>query len=211
MSAVRRLLPLAWEALLLELALYRSLARWVARTPDVPQGSTPIGYAQLAGPMIWLWIFGSATEVVVVEVVLRSWDHPVSEAIRLPLLVLGVWGVLWMLGMLASYRVRPHLLAEDHLVARSGARTRVVVPLEAVESTRTVEHELPGVIKSLHLEDDLLLVGVSSQTNLELVLARPKTLETSGGPMTATRVGVWVDDPRGVAAALRLRLSAPSR
>jgi hypothetical protein len=26
-----------------ELALYRSLARWIARRPDVPAGATPIG------------------------------------------------------------------------------------------------------------------------------------------------------------------------
>ncbi|QBX55416.1 hypothetical protein EXE58_08085 [Nocardioides seonyuensis] len=211
MTGVRRLLAPAREALLLEVALYRSLARWLARRPDVPAGATPVGYGQLAAPMMWLWIFGSATEVIVVEVLMRHWDNPVTSALRTPLLVLGVWGVLWMLGMLASYRVRPHLLLDDRLIARSGARTRVVVPLGAVESTRTVEHELPGVIRSLHVEEGLVLVGVSSQTNLELVLSGPTVLETSGGAVTATRVAVWVDDPRGVAATLRLRRSAPSR
>ena len=102
--SLRRLPALAWEALLLELALYRSLARWVARRPDVPSYATPIGYAQLVGPMLWLWIFGSATEVVVIEVVLREVDAGWAEAIRLPLLVVGIWGVLWMLGLMAAYR-----------------------------------------------------------------------------------------------------------
>jgi hypothetical protein len=37
-----------------ELALYRSLVRWTARRPDVPVGAVAIGYAQLAGPMLWL-------------------------------------------------------------------------------------------------------------------------------------------------------------
>ena len=211
MTRVRPVLALGWEALLLELALYRSLARWVVRRPDVPAGTTAIGYAQLAGPMLWLWIFGSATEVVVVEVLLRHWDSPISDAVRLPVLVLGVWGVLWMLGMLASYRVRPHVLTDEVLTIRSGARTRVVVPLDAIESTRGVQHDLPGVIKSLHAEDDLLLVGVSSSTNLELVLARPTTLDTSSGPITASRVGLWVDEPREVSATLRRLRSAPSR
>lgn len=107
MRHARRVAALAREALLLELALYRSLARWIARRPDVPRGATPIPYGRLAAPMIWLWTFGSATEVVVIEVVLRSIDAGWAEAIRLPLLALGVWGVLWMLGMLASYRVGP--------------------------------------------------------------------------------------------------------
>ena len=144
MTRVRRVLALGWEALLLELALYRSLARWVVRRPDVPAGTTAIGYAQLAGPMLWLWIFGSATEVVVVEVLLRHWDSPISDAVRFPVLVLGVWGVLWMLGMLASYRVRPHVLTDEVLTIRSGARTRVVVPLDAIESTRGVQRGWRG-------------------------------------------------------------------
>lgn len=207
MTPLRRLAGLAWEALLLELALYRSLARWVARRPDVPAASTPIGYGRLAGPMMWLWIFGSAVEVVVLDLVLHRWLPP----LRLPFLVLGVWGVLWMLGLLASMRVRPHLLSDTELVVRSGARTRVVVPLAALADTRGVTHRLPGVVRTLHEDDGLLLVGLGSETNLELVLSSPTTLATSGGPRTVSRVGLWVDDPREVAATLRRLRSAPLR
>lgn len=213
-SVVRRLPALAWEALLLELALYRSLARWVARRPDVPREAEPIGYSRLVVPMLWLWIFGSAVEVVVLDVVLHRW----WPAGRLPFLVLGIWGVLWMLGMLASMRVRPHLLTDTVIVLRSGARTRVVVPLETVVSTRLVEHELPGVVKSLHVEEEtpesgslaLVLVGVGSRTNLELVLGGPTRLHTSTGEVTASRVGLWADEPREVADLLRRRRSAQS-
>lgn len=200
----RRMMRLAWEALLLELALYRSLARWILRRPDVPGDATAIGYAQLVAPMLWLWIFGSATEVVVVEMVLRSIDTGWAHAFRLPLLVIGIWGVLWMLGMMAAYRVRPHLLSTDRLRVRNSARTWVDVPMEVVESARSAEHEVPGVVKSLHIEDGLLLVGVSSRTNLELKLTGPVTLATSKGPAQAiTRVGLWVDDPRDVVSQLQ--------
>ncbi len=201
--SLRRLPALAWEALLLELALYRSLARWVARRPDVPSYATPIGYAQLVGPMLWLWIFGSATEVVVIEVVLREVDAGWAEAIRLPLLVVGIWGVLWMLGLMAAYRVRPHLLTHDELRIRNGARTWVDVPLDAVATTQTTEHESPGMIRAVHHKDGLFLVGVSSRTNFELALNGPTVLSTSKGEITADRVGLWVDEPRLVAGQLR--------
>jgi hypothetical protein len=153
-----------------------------------------------------LWIFGSTVEVIVVEVVLRHLDQPWAATLRTPLLVLGIWGVLWMLGMLASYRVRPHLLTDADLRVRSGARTWLVVPLEAVESTRPVEHEVPGVIRSLHVDGALALVGVSSRTNLEMVLAGPTTMPTSKGEVTVSRVGIWVDQPREVAAQIKPRL-----
>ncbi|MDR7255015.1 hypothetical protein J2X46_004017 [Nocardioides sp. BE266] len=186
-----------------ELALYRSLARWLVRRPDVPHGATPIGYAQLSAPMMWLWIFGSGTEVVVVEVVLRNIDARWADVIRVPLLVLGIWGLLWMLGQLAASRVRPHLLTADHLRIRNGSRTWVDIPLQAIAGVRSTEHTYPGVMKPLHHEDDLLLVGVNLRTNLELVLHRPVALDTSQGSRNADRVGLWVDDPRAVATQLK--------
>lgn len=208
MTLLRRLPGLLRDALLYELSLYRSLARWIARRPDVPRGATPIGYSRLVVPMLWLWIFGSSVEVVVVEVVLRHLEQPWAAAVRLPLLILGVWGVVWMLGMLASYRVRPHLLTDTELRARSGARTWLVLPLESVATTRVVEHELPGVIRSLHVEEHLALVGVGSRTNLEMVLRTPTVVTTSKGQATVTRVGIWADEPRQTAARITPLLSA---
>lgn len=208
-DGVRRALRLAWAALRLELTLYRALVRWIARRPEVPQGTVPIGYSRLVAPVLWLWIFGSAVEVVVLDVVLSRWWAP----LRVPLLVLGVWGLMWMLGMMAAYRVRPHLLGERALQVRDGIHARVDVPLERIAGTRRVEHELPGVLRSVHVEGEepeaLLLVGVGSRTNLEVVLTGPTRLETPHGPTTVTRVGLWVDEPREVAELVRRRLSAP--
>jgi hypothetical protein len=200
-----RLPGLLGDALLYELSLYRSLARWLARRPDVPRGATPIGYSRIVAPMLWLWIFGSAIEVAVVEVVLRHLDQPWADAMRVPMLVLGIWGVLWMLGMLASYRVRPHLLTDAELRARSGARAWLVLPLGAVEATRLVEHEVPGVIRSLHVDGALALIGAGSRTNLEMVLTAPTTVSTSKGEVTVSRVGIWVDEPREIAAQVSPR------
>ena len=211
MDLVRRARRLAWAALRLEVTLYLALGRWVTRRLDVPAGSTPIGYSRLVAPMLWLWIFGSATEVVVLDVLLSRWWTP----LRIPLLAVGVWGLVWMLGMMAAYRTRPHLLGETSLQVRDGIHARVDVALDRVGSVRSVDHELPGLLKSVHVEgegdDATLLVGVSSRTNLELVLTGPTTLETPHGPTTVTRVGLWVDEPREVAEALRRRLSAPLR
>jgi hypothetical protein len=50
-------------------------------------------------------------------------------------------------------------------------------------------------------------VGTGSRTNLELVLAGPTTMSTSQGEVTVSRVGIWVDEPREIAAQLRPRLS----
>lgn len=211
MDLVRRARRLAWSAVRLEVTLYLALGRWIARRPDVPVGTTPIGYSRLVAPMLWLWIFGSATEVVVLDVLLSRWWTP----LRIPLLVVGVWGLVWMLGMMAAYRTRPHLLGAGAIQVRDGIHARVDVALDRIASVRSADHELPGLLKSVHVEgegdDATLLIGVSSRTNLELVLTGPTTLKTPNGPTTVTRVGLWVDEPREVAEALRRRLSAPLR
>lgn len=201
---LRRAARLAAEAVLLEVAVYRALVRWVARRPDVPDGTRAVGYAQLVGPMLWLWIFGSATEVVVVEVVLRQVEAGWAEALRLPLLVVGVWGVLWMLGLLAAHHVRPHLWLDERLVARGGLRAWADVSLADVRAVRATEHELPGTVRTLHHDPEggLLLVGVSGRTNVELTLAGPTPVATSAGTVLAERVGLWVDEPRAVAGDL---------
>lgn len=211
MDVVRHARRLAWAALKLEVTLYLALFRWVTRRPDVPAGTTPIGYSRLVAPMLWLWIFGSATEVVVLDVLLSRWWTP----LRVPLLVVGIWGLVWMLGMMSAYRTRPHLLGDDSLQVRDGIHARVDVRLDRIASVRQVDHDLPGLLKSVHVEGEgdsaILLIGVGSRTNLELVLTGPTTLATPHGPATATRVGLWVDEPREVAEALTPRRSAPLR
>lgn len=209
MDLVRRLTRLAWAALLLEVTLYCALLRWVTRRPDVPEETLPIRYSGLVAPMLWLWIFGSAVEVVVLDVLLHRW----WPAGRVPLLVLGVWGLVWMLGMMAAYRTRPHLLGADSLQVRDGIHARVDVRLDDIGSVRSVDHELPGLLRSVHVEGEgpgaTLLVGVGSRTNLELVLTGPTVLETPHGPTTVSRVGLWVDEPREVAELIRRRRPAP--
>lgn len=202
MTVVRRLAGWAWTALLLEVAVYRGLLRWVLRRPDVPAGATPIGYARLVTPVLALWIFASAVEVPVVDLLL-PWD-----SLRLPVLVVGIWGVLWMLGLLGAYRTRPHLLLEDELVIRCGLRVEVRLPRSALASAVAREADLPSSLRSVAIAEDLLQVGVSGRTNLQLRLTGPTTLNTPKGPVTVTRVEIWVDEPREVSSLLRLRPSA---
>ena len=187
-----------------EVALYRQLGRWITRRPDVPDGATPLPYARLATPVLWLFVFGSAVEVVALDLLLSRW----LTVLRVPVLVLGVWGLLWMLGLMASYRMRPHLLTDTALHVRSMARTDVAVPVEAISTVTVADVDRSGV-RPVRLEDEALLVLVSGRTNLHVQLVDGTTLATPFGDATVRTVGLWVDEPREVAALIRRRLSAP--
>ncbi|HEX8781691.1 MAG TPA: hypothetical protein VF728_11060, partial [Nocardioides sp.] len=160
---------------LTEVAIWVSLWRWGTRRPAVPPHGAAIPYARVAAPIVWLFIWGSAIEVVAVDLVVT---HVGWDVVRVPLLVLGTWGVLWMLGLLASMRTRPHVLTADSLLLRGGLRAEVVVPLDAVAGARTVEHELSSTMRNVEEVDGRLLVGVSGRTNVEVTLVRPCSLTT---------------------------------
>lgn len=199
-TAVRRIGALARHAVLFEVAIYVALWRWIARRPDVPPSATAIPYSRLATPMMWLFIWGSAIEVVAVDLVVHHFGW---ATVRIPLLAVGIWSVVWMLGLLAAMRTRPHVLSPTDLRLRAGLRGELVLPLAAVDEVTLRERELSSTIRSYEVTNDTLLVGVSGRTNVQLTLDGPTTLFTPKGAIEVERVGMWVDDPRPVAALLR--------
>lgn len=203
---LRRTPGWVWHALVVEVAMYRNLLRWVLRRPAVPADAEPVGYARAVTPVMWLWIFASAAELPLVHV-LVPW-----EGVRIAALVLGVWGLVWMLGALAGLRIYPHLLTADALRVRNGALTEVVVPWTAVATARTVDLDLPSSVWTLQPEETPegthLRVGVSGRANVTVELREPLLVRpTRNRALTVVRVSFWVDEPREVVRALQARAS----
>ncbi|SHM87219.1 hypothetical protein [Cryptosporangium aurantiacum] len=194
---------LARRAVLFELRIYRSLLRWIFRRPDVRgDGVEPFGYAQLVTPVLCLWIFGSATETVVLHFLL-PW-----EGIRLVADILGIWGLLWMLGFLAGMRAYPHLLTPPALRVRHGGNVDLVLPWDAVESVTAVRKELPSSLKTLRETDDELHVAVNNETNVRVALRRPTVVRTPKGEREVVAVSFFADDPRALVARAKEHLAA---
>ena len=207
MTLLRRWMMLAEHALVFELNIYKSLLRWLLRRPSIPAGFEPVGYAQLATPMMGLWIFGSALELPLVHV-LVPWP-----GLRISLLVIGVWGLLWMLGALAGLRSYPHLLGDDTLRIRNGATHDIAVPWEAIAQATTQDRSLPSSMWVLQPQEPEqgthLNVAVSGRVNVHLALGNQLRLRTKKGDMLVTGISLWVDEPREVAQ--RIRRHAESR
>ena len=95
----------------LEVDIWVSLARAVSRRPDT-EGGTPIRYAGAVSAVIWAFIVVSAVEIPAVHLII-PWP-----AVRIVALGLGVWGLVWMAGMLAAHHVYPHVLTGELLRVR---------------------------------------------------------------------------------------------
>ena len=86
---------LARRALVMEIHGYQNMYRFVFRRPRVPAGAAGYSYHQPVLAILIVIIVVSAIEMVVVDVIVRRWTH-----VRVPLLALSIWGLVFMLGLL---------------------------------------------------------------------------------------------------------------
>ena len=194
------------RGLAFELGLYRSLFRWVTRRPVVPSPDIEaFGYAKLVTPLMWLWIFASGVEIVVVDLLI-PW-----RTIGIIVLVIGVWGLLWMVGFLASLSVYPHLLSESAIRVRNGSSIDIAVPWDAIATISSQRRDLPSSIRTLQSRETEtgtdLQVGVSGQTNVHVVLRHHMTVPTPKGSRQITELSFWADDPRALVTRARNSLT----
>ncbi len=205
MSVSRKAYALARWLVRLEIGIWRSLFLLAARrVPGRGPGVQTFPYAREVSPLLGAFIFVSALELVVVHLIL-PW-----ATIRTVLLVLSIWGLVWMIGFLASMRVFPHLLDERGLRLRYGTSVDVRVPWEAIASVTASRRSLTSgrSVQLLGTDDgQAVAVAVLKRTRVDVVLDGPTTLELPDGPAEVTAVRFDADDPKAVVAAVRDRLA----
>ena len=213
-AAASRVVALLRLAVRWEIMVWRSLARWVARRPaGAGAGVQTFGYARSATPLFWLFILVSAVEIPVAHALLPwRWAEVLS-------LALGLWGLLWMLGLLASQHVHPHLVDGRGLRLRSGAHVDVALPWSAVRSVTTHRRDLPSS-RTVQLTAGsptagsptgaaaVLSLPSSSETRVDVRLVAPTEVRLPQGPTVVSEVRVHVDDPPAFVAAVRAHLGA---
>ncbi|MGY1782865.1 hypothetical protein [Geodermatophilus sp. SYSU D01036] len=189
------------RAVAFELGTWRSLWRWVRRRPDVPAGADAFPYASAAAPVMWTFIVLSAVEIPLVD-----WLLP-WQSLRVAVAVLGVYGLLWMAGMLAGQRVHPHTVDAGGLRVRSGWTVDVRVPWEEIAAARVRRRSVEGsrtVVVAQEGERRAVSVAVVASTQVDVELRTPLVLplaRTGGRPVGELRLAA--DDPAALVRRLR--------
>jgi hypothetical protein len=161
-------------------------------------------YHKQIAPLMGAFIFVSIVELPVVHLLL-PW-----ETVRLIAVVLSVWGLLWMVGLLASMKVFPHLLDEHGLRVRYGTTADIRIPWEAVESVTARRGRVP-TRRRVYVEGTVVDVPVLKLTRVDVVLNGPTPVELPDGTKETTELRLYADDPRAFVASARERLITPAR
>lgn len=186
-----------------EARMWRSAYRWAFRRPVAGPGATAFGGSKPAVPIMWFFVVLSAVELFAVDLLVRRWP-----GVRVAALVLGVYGLLWMVGLLASMMVHPHLVEPAGVRVRHGLSVDFLVPWSALETVRTRRRSFESG-RSVQVDERAVNIVVLSQTNVDLVLREPMSFNLPQGPGPAvTEVRVHADDPDGFTAAIRAHLTA---
>lgn len=195
----RRVAAIAWRA---EIGIWQSLYRWIFRRPRVPEGASGFAYHSPVFTILMIFIVLSAIEIPIIDLIAHPWPW-----VRIPLLVLGIWGLTWMIGLAVSYLTRPHAVGPDGIRARLGADIDVDLPWDAVasvERSRDVAEKAPKVRDEEH--GRTLALRMANETNILVVLEKPVQTRISERMTEVDAVRLWTDDVDGFLDAVRAHI-----
>ena len=183
---------LARRAVMMEIHGYQSIYRFVFRRPRVPPGAAGFSYSQQILPILIVIISVSVLEMVVVDLIVRRWTY-----VRVPLLVLSIWGLVYMLGLLFGMLVRPHAVGPDGIRARYGSEVDIPITWDDVASVarrkNVIQEKQPKVTVDADGQATLHL-RIMNETNIEVELERARPLRLPHGTETVSRVNLYADD-----------------
>ncbi|WP_010544408.1 hypothetical protein [Sphingomonas elodea] len=171
--------------------LHIGLFRW-GGAPDVPAGCQGFAYHKHLTPMAVTLLALQAIEVAVHHLLLAHW----SAFAAYLLFVVSDAGMVYMIALIKSFRLRPVLLTPEGVRVRAGLLIDHFVPYDAITGLETS-------FDSALVKDRVTLnAGLLAWPNLVLRLNAP--LPAWRRPRTA--IAFRLDDPEPFVHALRWRL-----
>ncbi|MGU3644871.1 hypothetical protein ACLBXX_07855 [Microbacterium sp. C23T] len=192
----------ARRAWIMELGVYQSIFRFVFRRPRVPVGASAFRYHSPVLTLLVVFIVLSAVEIPIVDLIVHRWAW-----VRIPLLVLGIWGVTWMLGLLFGYLTRPHAVGPAGIRVRQGAELDLDLPWEVVRSVERSAHRVdkaPAVVDEP--EGRTFAARIANETNVLILLEHPLDVRLPQGRDRVEAVRLWTDDLDGFLSAVRTHI-----
>jgi hypothetical protein len=200
-----RVWAFAHRVVRIELRIYESIGRAVARRPAVPRDGTGFAYHQPVQTLLIIFIVLSAVEIPIIDLIVHRWPP-----VRIALLIVGIWGLTWMIGLLCAFHMRPHTVGRDGIRIREGLELDIPLRWDDIASVERVRHvDEPKTPRFTDIEGRRVLsVRMQDETNIEIALERLTRVrlpgrEPKGGAQQVQVVRLWVDDPDGFMVAVR--------
>lgn len=202
---LRRAGSFALRALRLELGIYAAIGRAIARRPAIAPGAAGFPYHRPVMTLLIIFIVLSAVEIPIVDLIVHPWP-----VVRIAFLILGIWGVTWMIGLLCAYLMRPHTVGPEGVRVREGIEIDIPLSWDDIASIeRAPRVDQPKSPRFEGVGDErALALRMQDETNILITLEQPTEVRLPGHPpkggvQRVSAVRLWTDDPAGYLAAVR--------
>jgi hypothetical protein len=178
----------------MELGIWASLYRFTFRRPRVPAGAVGFTYHGQVWTLLMIFIGLSAVEIPIIDLIVHRWP-----VVRISFLVLGIWGLTWMVGLALGFITRPHSVGPDGIRMRNGAETDVGLSwrdIHSVEIARQADEPKSPRVEIAADGTRTLAVRMQNETNIHIEFESPLQLTLPSGRQTVDALRFWVDEPR---------------
>ena len=134
--------------------------------------------------------------------------------LRIALLVLGIYALVWAFGFYASLAVLPHRLEEDGLRLHYGAFARGFVPYAKIASVEHRRQQAPKAGDGIRSDPtgDALYFAIDGKTDLTLQLRASLAVDSLFRTLEPTStIHLAADEPERMAPELRRRVGERAR
>jgi len=207
-ARLKNLGALLWRVVMLELRIYANIGRAIARRPAIPKGASGFGYHRPVLTVLLIFIGLSAIEIPIIDLIVHRWP-----VVRIAFLILGIWGVTWMVGFLCSFFMKPHTVGPQGIQVREGLEIDIPLSWDDIASVER-SHRVDEPKSPRYTDTDagrLLSIRMQNETNVEITLDRPTVVRLpgrapKGGEQEVTAVRLWTDDVDGFMDAVRTHI-----
>jgi len=176
--------------------IYMALFRW-GGPAEVPANSRAFTYHKHLTPMCAVLLALSVIEAAVYHLLVGNWSHTAA----LVMFVVSDVGLIYLIGLIKSFRLRPILMTPDGLRVRAGFLVDQLIPLDAIAA---VDSNFPGGdIRDPGTLNAALLAWPNIVVRLNVPLARRSFMWRW---KSFTRAAFRLDDPEPFVRLLRWRL-----
>ena len=184
-----------------------SLFRWTFRRVELGEGEFGYHKRAVLRAIVPMLIVTSPVELLVVHLLAEAFSP--WGWVKWALLILGIYAILWLLGLYASLVALPHRLEATGLRVRYGAFMQGFVPYEEIEDTVREDRKAPSFGDGLeHVPDeDALYLSTGGKTDVTLRLRAPLSVDGFLKKSAPARlIHLAADDPERLARELRRRV-----
>ena len=186
-----------------------SLLRWAFRRVRLADDEFAYHARSILRAILPMVILTYPIELLVVDLLAQAWSP--WGWMKRALLVLGVYAILWLLGLYASLVALPHRLEENGLRLRHGVFAEGFVSYGEIEEAARAGRRAPSFGDGLsHVpEEDALFIAVGGRTSVTLRLRTPRSVMGFLKESKPARLlHLAADDPERLVRELRRRVGA---